>query len=355
MSAPVHHDRVTFQDVLDARVRIRPFVHRTPVLTCRTLDGMAGRRLFFKCENFQKVGAFKYRGATNAVQKLAEDVAARGVVTHSSGNHAQALALAARVRGVPAHIVMPTNTPAVKRRAVAGYGACIYDCEPTQEAREAGAARVVEETGGTLIHPNNDPDVIAGQGTCALELLEEMASHGREEGRALDAIVAPVGGGGLISGVCLAVSGRAQMSGTGGSHSESNTGETPVPLVLGAEPSGADDAARSFAEGKLIPLERPDTIADGLRTGLGSNNWPIIRDHVERIVTIDDDAIIRAMRLVWERIKIIIEPSSATAVAAVLSEEFRALEHLDRVGVILSGGNVDLDHLPWMKPRMNTD
>lgn len=308
--------------VRDAERRIAPLAHRTPVMTCRTLDGLAGRSLFFKCENFQKVGAFKFRGASNAVFKLSDEVAARGVVTHSSGNHAQALALAAKMRGIPAHIVMPSNASPVKRRAVEGYGGRVIECPPTLEARETTAAAVIAETGATLIPPYNHPDVIAGQGTAALELMREVPG--------LDVVVTPVGGGGLLAGTCVAAKGmNAEVD------------------VVAAEPLGADDAARSKAAGKLIPQTKPQTIADGLLTSLGDLTWPLVRDQVERVVTVREEEIIAAMRLVWERAKLLIEPSAAVAVAAVLSEEFKALPGRRRVGVILSGGNVNLDQLPW--------
>jgi threonine dehydratase/serine racemase len=309
-------------DVRSAAERIRPYVHRTPVVTCVTLDALAGRSLHFKCENLQKVGAFKMRGAANAVMKLPENVAGRGVVTHSSGNFAQALALAARRRGIPAHIVMPRTAPVVKRAAVDGYGAMIYPCEPTLAARETTAAEVLDRTGGTLLHPYNQPDIIAGQGTCALELIEDVPE--------LDAIIAPIGGGGLMSGICIAA--RAIK---------------PDVRLFAAEPTGADDAARSLAAGELIPQTAPDTIADGLLTSLGDLTWPIVRDHVERIFTVSDEQIVAAMRIVWQRMKLVIEPSAAVPVAVVLSDEFRALNGITSIGVVLSGGNVDLDRLPW--------
>jgi threonine dehydratase/serine racemase len=303
-----------------AATRIAPYAHRTPVLTCATLDDRAGRALHFKCENLQKIGAFKFRGACNAVMSLPEEVAARGVVTHSSGNHAQALALAARARGIDAHIVMPENALPVKRAAAEGYGATIYPCRPTLEDRERLADEVMQRTGATLVHPYDHPDIIAGQGTCGLELLEEVPD--------LDAIIAPVGGGGLLSGTCIAA--RAVK---------------PDVRLFAGEPAGADDAARSLAAGRLIPQTGPDTIADGLLTSLGDLTWPIIRDHVEGVITVEDDAILAAMRLVMERMKVVIEPSAAVPVAAVLSPAFRALDGLERVGVILSGGNVGLDPL----------
>lgn len=313
---------IQFADICASDERIRPFAHRTPVMTCATLDALAGRKLFFKCEQFQKVGAFKFRGACNAVMKLTDDEAACGVATHSSGNHAQALALAAKLRGIAAYIVMPSNASAVKRRAVVGYGAKVIDCEPTLAARETTLAQIVRETGATFIHPYDHPDVIAGQGTAALELLADFPN--------LDAIVAPVGGGGLLAGTCIAAKGI-----------------NPKIRIFAAEPAGADDAQRSLAAGKIIAQTGPKTIADGLLTSLGENTWPIIRDHVERVVTMSDDEIIAALRLAWERAKLLIEPSAAVALAAVLANEFQALAGLERIGIILSGGNVDLDRLPW--------
>lgn len=309
-------------DIRDAARRIAPYAHHTPVVTCRTLDKRAGRSLFFKCEHLQKVGAFKFRGACNAVFRLPDDVAARGVVTHSSGNHAQALALAARLRAIPAHIVMPSNASAVKRRAVEGYGARVVECAPGLPARETTAEEVVAETGGTLISPYDHPDIIAGQGTAALELLEDVPD--------LDAIVAPVGGGGLVSGTCLAARGAG--------------GRTKV---FAAEPKGADDAARSFASGEWVRQTDPRTVADGLLTSLGKLTWPILRDHARGVITVTEEEIVVAMRLAWERAKLLIEPSSAVAIAATLTPAFREHADLGRVGVILSGGNVDLDHLPW--------
>jgi threonine dehydratase/serine racemase len=305
-----------------AAERIAGHAHRTPVATCATLDALAGRALFFKCEQLQKVGAFKFRGACNAVMKLSDAAAARGVATHSSGNHGQALALAARRRGIAAHIVMPSGAPAVKRRAVAGYGARVVECAPTLEARESTLRSVIAETGATTVHPYDDADVIAGQGTAALELLEQAGP--------LDAVVAPVGGGGLISGVAIAA-----------------TEIDPRVRVFAAEPLGADDAARSKRAGRLIRQQDPRSIADGLLTSLGERTWPVLRDRVEAVLTVPEDAIAAAMRLAWERAKLLIEPSAAVALAAVLSEEFRARPGLARVGVVLSGGNVDLDRLPW--------
>jgi threonine dehydratase len=313
---------VTLGAVRDAARRIAGRAHRTPVFTCSTLDRLSGRSLFFKAEHLQKAGAFKFRGACNAVFKLPDDVAPRGVVTHSSGNHAQALALAARMRGVPAHVVMPSTASPVKRRAVEDYGGRVVVCEPTLAAREQTAAEVQARTGATFIHPYDHPDIIAGQGTVALELLEDLPD--------LDALVAPVGGGGLLSGITLA--GRAL---------------SPRLRVFAAEPAGADDAARSKAAGTLIPQTDPHTIADGLLTSLGRLTWPVVRDQVEQVITVSEEEIVAAMRLAWERAKLLIEPSAAVAVAAVLSAEFRSLSGLNRVGVVLSGGNVNLDKLPW--------
>src|SRR5262245_41655628 len=310
------------QDIRQAARRIAGRAHRTPVATCATLDRLAGRSLFFKCEHLQKAGAFKFRGALNAVLRLPAEVAARGVVTHSSGNHAGALTLAARLRGIPAHVVMPRTAIPVKRRAVEEYGGRVVECEPTLPSRETTTAAVQAETGATLIHPYDHPDVIAGQGTVALELLEQVPD--------LDAIIAPVGGGGLLSGVCVAA--RALRPGV---------------RVFAAEPAGADDAARSFAAGRRSPQTAPRTVAAGLLTSLGELTWPILRDHVERVVTVTEDEIVRAMRLAWERAKLLIEPSAAVPVAAVLTDEFRALAGIERVGVVLSGGTVNLDQLPW--------
>ncbi len=312
--------------IREARQRIAGFVHETPVLTSATFDRRTGRQLFFKCENLQRGGAFKARGATNAVRQLDDETALRGVVTHSSGNHAQALALAARARGIPAYIVMPEDAPRVKRAAAEGYGATVHLCAPTLDARESTAARVVAETGGTLVPPYDHPHVIAGQGTLALELL------GQVEG--LDAIVAPVGGGGLVSGIALAVREAA-----------------PHVRVFAAEPAGADDAHRSKSTGVRVPRHTPDTIADGLKTTLGELTWPVVRDLVEDVLVVDDMATVAATRMVFERMKMVIEPSAAVPVAAVLSQRFRTLSGLSRVAVVLSGGNVDLDGLPWVHPR----
>lgn len=310
----------TIAEVRAAAQRIRPYAHRTPVLTCASLDAMTGAALFFKCENFQRVGAFKFRGAANAVLSLTDEEASRGVATHSSGNHAAALALAARLRGVPAHVVMPRTAKAVKRAAVAGYGARIVLCEPTLAAREATLADVVAATGATVVHPYNDARVIAGQGTAALELLADVPG--------LDLVLAPVGGGGLLSGTAIAVAGACQ-----------NT------RVVGAEPAAADDAFRSLHEGRIVPSVAPRTVADGLLTSLGTLTFAIIRERVAEIVTVSEEAIVAAMRHTWERMKIVIEPSSAVPLGALLEGKLPAAGR--RIGVILSGGNVDLADLPW--------
>ena len=311
------------KDVRDAAERIAPHAHVTPVMTSNTLDRLSGRSLYFKCENFQKVGAFKTRGACNAILSLSPGDAARGVVTHSSGNHAQAVARAAAIRGIEAHIVMPRTAPSVKRAAVEGYGAKVYPCEPNLSARQALADQAVKETGATFISPFDDPFIIAGQGTVALELMDQVDER-------LDAIIAPIGGGGLMSGLCVAAKGIDASI-----------------RMFAAEPAGADDAARSMLAGRMIPQTGPDTIADGLLTSMGENTWPIVRDHVEQVITVTEDQIVSAMRLVWERMKIIIEPSAAVAVAAVLCDQFQALDGLAHVGVVLTGGNVDLNKLPW--------
>jgi len=302
--------------------RIRPYAHHTPVLTCTSLNAMVGAELFFKCENLQKVGAFKFRGAANAVFSIPETKAAEGVATHSSGNHAQALALAARLRGIPAHIVMPESSPKVKVAAVRGYGARIIFCPPTQKDREQTLERVVAETGATFIHPYNNLRIIAGQGTCALELIEEIPG--------LDIVMAPVGGGGLLSGTALCCHYL-----------------NPEIQVIAGEPKGADDAFRSIRDGRIYPSENPITIADGLRTSLGSLTFPIIRRYVEKIITVEEESIVAAMRHIWERMKILIEPSAAVPLAAVLEGTFQVRDK--SIGIILSGGNLDLDTLPWLQ------
>ena len=311
---------VTIYDIHQAHERIKPYIHRTPVLTCESLNQQVNAKVFFKCENLQKVGAFKFRGACNAVYSLSGEEAAKGVVTHSSGNHAQALALAAKMRGIPAYIVMPNNAPHVKKNAVAGYGGQITFCEPTLEARENTMERIRLNTGATAVYPYNDERVIAGQGTAALELLEEIPD--------LDVIITPVGGGGLLSGTSIAAT-------------ETKSGIR----VIAGEPEMADDAYRSMQAGKIFPSLNPKTIADGLLTSLGQLTYPIIRERVEQIVTVSEQGIIDSMRFVWERAKIVIEPSAAVAVG-VLWEKKIDLSGL-KVGVILSGGNVDLGKLPW--------
>jgi threonine dehydratase len=315
----------TLAEVRAAAARIKPYANRTPVLTCGAVDARAGCRVFMKCENLQKVGAFKFRGACNAVFALPEEKARRGVVCHSSGNHAQALALAARLRGIEAYIVMPSNAPAVKKAAVAGYGGKITYCEPTLRAREETQARIIAETGATEVHPYNNPFIIAGQGTATMELIEEIPD--------LDAVIAPVGGGGLLSGTAIAA-----------------TGIRPGIRVIAAEPERADDAARSIAAGHIVPSENPKTVADGLLTSLGTLTFAVIREKVERIVTVPEEAIIDAMRFVWERAKIVIESSAGVGFAALWAHAGTALDPGlagKKVGVIVCGGNVDLDRLPW--------
>lgn len=310
----------SFEDIRNAHLRIQPFIHRTPILTSTAIDEMAGCRIFFKCENFQKVGAFKARGAANAVAKLTEEQKRNGVATHSSGNHAAALARAASVAGIKSYIVMPSNAPEIKKKAVKGYGGEIIECEPNLQARETTLQAVVNRTGATFIPPYDFYDVIEGQATCALEMWEEHIPF--------DVIMAPVGGGGLLAGTAL-----------------TTKYISPSTLVIAGEPAGADDAFRSFHAKKLIPMEGPKTIADGLLTSLGKLNFAIIMQYVDDILTADDTEIIEAMRLVYERMKIVIEPSCAVPLAALLKnkEQFRG----KKVGIILSGGNVDLGKLPF--------
>lgn len=312
--------RPTLRDIHEAAECIRPYAHRTPVLTCGSLDRHVDAQVFLKCENFQKVGAFKFRGACHAVFSLSEAEVARGVATHSSGNHAQALALAARMRGIPAYIVMPSDAPSVKKAGVEGYGGRITLCEPTLLARESTLNEVVRQTGAMVIHPYDNVRVIAGQGTAALELLQGVPD--------LDVILAPVGGGGLLSGTAIAA-----------------TEMCPGIHVIAGEPAGADDAFRSLVEGRIIPSENPKTIADGLLTSLGELTFPIIQDRVKQIVTVSEEGIVTAMRFIWERAKLVIEPSAAVALA-VLFERRMDLPGR-KIGVIISGGNVDLESLPW--------
>lgn len=309
-----------YSDIVKAHQVIKKYAHRTPVLTSTSINNITGGNLFFKCENFQKVGAFKFRGATNAVFSLTDEEAEIGVATHSSGNHAAALALAAKIRGIPAHIVMPENSPEIKKKAVAGYGAKITFCEPTLQAREGTLLKVVEKTGATEIHPYNNFYVIAGQGTSAKEIIEDEGEF--------DLVITPVGGGGLLSGTAI-----------------SSKFLSPNCKVIAAEPAGADDAFRSFHAKKLIPSVNPRTIADGLLTSLGERSFKIIQDKVDDIVTVSEEKIVEAMRLIWERMKIIIEPSSAVPLGAILEEKIN-VQH-KKVGIILSGGNVDLESLPF--------
>ncbi|HOP07470.1 MAG TPA: pyridoxal-phosphate dependent enzyme [candidate division Zixibacteria bacterium] len=311
---------INLQDIKAAADRIRPYAHITPVLTSESINEMVGAELFFKCENLQKVGAFKFRGATNAVFSLTDEEAARGVATHSSGNHAQAVALAARYRGITAHIVMPRTARRVKIDAVRGYGGQIALCEPTLKSRQETLEQVVEKTGAVVIHPYNDWKIIAGQATACLELMIQAPE--------LDAVMAPIGGGGLLSGTSLAV-----------------RGISPDTKVYGVEPKNADDAQRSFRSGKWVESKDPVTVCDGLLTSLGDITFEVIKANVTDILTASEEAIIAAMKLVWERMKMIIEPSSAVPLACLM-------EHPDvlagkRVGIIITGGNVDLTDLPW--------
>ena len=310
----------TLADIKAAHARIKPFVHKTPVMTSSLLNEHFNCELFFKCENFQKVGAFKFRGATNAVLSLTEEEKSKGVVTHSSGNHAAALALAARMNGVKAHIVMPENAPVVKKNAVAGYGAEITFCKPTQQAREENTSMIIERTGATLVHPYDNFNVICGQGTAALELLEEVNN--------LDIVVAPVGGGGLLSGTSTCVKGI-----------DGNI------RVVAAEPLNANDAYISFTTGNIAPSVNPLTVADGLLTSLSELTFAVIKKNVDEIITVKEETIIECMLLVWERMKIIIEPSSATVLAIIKEnpEKFRG----KKTGLIISGGNVDFRKLPF--------
>ena len=304
----------TKEDIIAAHDRIRPYVHKTPVLTSSSLDEMAGCEIAFKCENFQKIGAFKARGAMNAALSLPKEALEKGIATHSSGNHAQAIARAARILNTKSYIVMPSTSPDIKKKGVRAFGGEIFECEPTLKAREETLAKVVSKTGATEIHPFNNYDVIAGQATATKELIEEVGK--------LDVVMAPVGGGGLLSGTALAAKYFS-----------------PSTIVIAAEPEGADDAYRSLKSGKIEPSQS-DTVADGLLTSLGDKNFPIIKDLVKEIITVSDREIVRAMRLMWERMKIIVEPSCAVPLAALLKrkESFAG----KKVGIILSGGNVDL-------------
>jgi threo-3-hydroxy-L-aspartate ammonia-lyase len=307
---------IGINEIRQAAARIAPWAHRTPVMTSKALDARTGASVFLKCENFQRVGAFKFRGAMNAVLQLSEAQRMAGVITHSSGNHAQAVALAGQLVGIPVTVVMPRNAPAVKRAATEGYGATIVSCEPTFRAREDTVAAEIERHGFTLVHPFDDWNVIAGQGTAALELLEEAG--------ALDVVICPVGGGGLLAGTALAVK-----------------GSSPSTRITAAEPANADDAKRSLESGRIETCSNPSTIADGLRTtSIGARNFDVINSRVSQIIAVSEQEIIDAMRFVWERVKIVIEPSSAVAVAPLLTGKLAAGSL--RIGVILSGGNVEL-------------
>ena len=312
--------KITQSDIQAAHEKIQPLIHRTPVLTCQSINEMVGAEMFFKCENFQKIGAFKARGGINAVLSLPEEARAKGVVTHSSGNHAQAIALAAKMAGVPAYIVMPKTAPEVKKKAVVGYGAQITLCEPTQQSREENSARIQEETGATFISPYNDYSVITGQATCAKELIEDQPD--------LDILIAPVGGGGLLAGSAL-----------------SALYYKPELTVYAGEPEGAKDTYLSMEAGTLTKVEKPSSIADGLLASMGDKNFEIIKELVKDIFLVTDEEIVAAMRIIWERMKIVIEPSCAVPFAAILKnkEVFQG----KKVGVILTGGNVDLAKLPF--------
>jgi threonine dehydratase len=311
----------TFDDVLAAEARIAPHIRRTPIRTSDYLDELTGAKLFFKCENFQEPGAFKVRGAANAVFGLTEEQARRGVATHSSGNHASCLSYAAMRRGIPCNVVMPRTAPQAKKDTVRRYGGVITECDPSTSSREATFAKVQAETGGDFVHPYNDPRVIAGQATCSKELLEDVGP--------LDHVVAPIGGGGMISGTCLALSTLA-----------------PGTKVVAAEPEQADDAYRSFKSGQIIADDAPKTIADGLLVPLKDLTWHFVRTHVYDILTASDPEIIAAMKLIWKHLRVVMEPSSAVPLATILKNP--AVFRGSRVGVILTGGNVDLDKLPWM-------
>lgn len=312
----------TYEDVLEAHERVKPYIHRTPVLTSSYLNELTGAELFFKCENFQKAGAFKVRGASNAVFGLSEEKARIGVATHSSGNHALSLSYAAGRRGIPVTVVMPRTAPQAKKDAVRGYGGTIVECEPSTSSREAVFAEVVAKSGADFVHPYNDPRVIAGQGTCSRELMEQVDG--------LDSVVAPIGGGGMVSGTCLTLSNIA-----------------PQVEIFAAEPLNADDAARSFRAGHIIADDAPETVADGLKVPLKELTWHFVKNHVTDVLTASEEEIIDAMKMTWKRMKIVMEPSSALPLATILKnkELFRG----KRVGVIITGGNVDLDKLPWMQ------
>ena len=311
----------TFNDVENAQERIKPYIHKTPVLSSIYLNKISGAELYFKCENFQKAGAFKARGASNAVFGLSNEVALKGVVTHSSGNHGLSLAYAAGRKGIPVTVVMPHTAPEPKKAAVRDYGGTIVECEPSSTSREETSARVVAESGADFVHPYNDPRVISGQATCSLELLEQTGG--------LDAVIAPIGGGGMISGSCLAMSNVA-----------------PEIKIFAAEPKNADDAYRSFKAGYIIADDAPVTVADGLKVPLKDLTWHFVSKYVEDILIATEQEIIDAMKLIWQRMKIVIEPSSAVPLATILKN--KNIFSGKRVGVIITGGNVDLDKLPWV-------
>jgi len=315
-------DLPTYDDVVAAHDRIAPYIHRTPILTSSYFNGLTGAELFFKCENFQKAGAFKVRGACNAVFGLSDEMAKKGVATHSSGNHALSLSYAAGRRGIPCYVVMPRTAPQAKKDAVRGYGGIITECEPSTSSREAVFAEVQAETGAEFVHPYNDPRVIAGQGTCSREMMEQV------EG--LDAVIAPIGGGGMVSGSCLTLSTIA-----------------PHVEIYAAEPEQADDAYRSFKAGHIIADDAPETVADGLKVPLKERTWHFVSHHVTDILTASEEEIVEAMKLTWARMKIVIEASCAVPLATILKN--RDTFAGKRVGVIITGGNVDLDKLPWIK------
>jgi len=314
----------TLHDMRDAQVRVKPYVHRTPVLTSQYLNDLTGAELFFKCENLQKAGAFKARGASNAVFGLTAEQARRGVATHSSGNHGTCLSYAAGRRGIPCTVVMPHTAPQAKKDAVRGYGGIVVECEPSTTSREAVFAEVVAKTGAEFVHPYNDPRVIAGQATCSAEMIEQVQD--------LDAVIAPIGGGGMISGTCLTLSNLA-----------------PQIRIYAAEPQNADDAYRSFKAGHIIADDAPDTIADGLKVPLKDLTWHFVSNHVTDILTASEHEIVAAMKITWKRMKIVMEPSSAVPLAVILKN--KDIFAGQRVGVVITGGNVDLDLLPWQRPE----
>lgn len=326
-TAEVHAAVPDFAAVEVAHELIRPYIHKTPVLTSSYLNSLTGADLYFKCENFQKAGAFKVRGASNAVFGLDEATAKRGVATHSSGNHALSLSYAAGQRGIPVTVVMPHTAPEAKKAAVRGYGGTIVECEPSTSSREATFAEVVAHSGADFVHPYNDPRVIAGQATCSKELLQQVSG--------LDAVIAPIGGGGMVSGTCLTLSSVA-----------------PSVKIFAAEPINADDAARSFRAGHIIADDAPSTVADGLKVPLKDLTWHFVSRYVTDVLTVSEQEIVDAMRLIWQRMKIVVEPSSAVTLAAIIRH--RDVFAGKKVGVILTGGNVDMDRLPWTLQPFNS-